>query len=231
MTAHQFLAINKPMGTDVLVVEGWISDYAFEAAVELFVKGHYKKMLTIVGPEKPSDLKKDASLIGVERAFRILKNFGIEEENVIAIPATYANKHRTLSSALALKDWLNKSEYDIRSLDVITETVHARKSYIIFKKVFSPDIQVGIIAAPTLKYNSKHWFFSLTGIRLVSRNFIGFLYAITVDKCLALWPHAGRSEREIAQSPGLTDRSNPRFYSDSFLLLQKRYCNIIYKLR
>ena len=113
MTAHQFLAINKPMGADVLVVEGWISDYAFKAAVELFVKGHYKKMLTIGDPEKPSDLKKDASLIEVERAFRILKNFGIEEENVIAIPAAYAKKHRTLSSALTLEDWLNKSEYDI----------------------------------------------------------------------------------------------------------------------
>ncbi|WP_293367015.1 hypothetical protein [Microcoleus sp. CAWBG50] len=43
---HPFLAVNAPIKADILVVEGWLPDYAVESAIAEFNKGGYRKLVT-----------------------------------------------------------------------------------------------------------------------------------------------------------------------------------------
>ena len=46
---HPFLAPTKPVHGDILVVEGWLPDYALKKAKERFQKGNYQLLVTIGG--------------------------------------------------------------------------------------------------------------------------------------------------------------------------------------
>ena len=41
---YGFLAVNDPLPGDILVIEGWSSDYVIEGAVEDFRKSQYKRI-------------------------------------------------------------------------------------------------------------------------------------------------------------------------------------------
>ncbi len=102
---HQFLALNAPLGGDILVVEGWLPDYALQQAVREFDNSDYRLLVTTGGPLSTgyhlSKYKTHAEL-----SADILKKMDLEANVIIAVPAPYAEKHRTFISALALKKWL-----------------------------------------------------------------------------------------------------------------------------
>ncbi|HEY9650475.1 MAG TPA: YdcF family protein, partial [Coleofasciculaceae cyanobacterium] len=43
---HPFLAPYSPIKAEVLVVEGWINDYALKDAIKEFERGGYQKLIT-----------------------------------------------------------------------------------------------------------------------------------------------------------------------------------------
>src|SRR3982750_4721345 len=48
--AYSFLAPTHPLGSGVLVVEGWAPDYALTAAASNFKQGNYQKLFVTGGP-------------------------------------------------------------------------------------------------------------------------------------------------------------------------------------
>ena len=49
---HAFLAVNQPLSSDVMVVEGWLSDFALKKAVQTFKSQNYHLMAVTGGPSK-----------------------------------------------------------------------------------------------------------------------------------------------------------------------------------
>ena len=47
---YPFLAITHRVNADILVVEGWIHEYAIRAAVKEFQSNHYQRVFTTGGP-------------------------------------------------------------------------------------------------------------------------------------------------------------------------------------
>ena len=47
---HGFLAGEKPVRGEILVVEGWIPDYAIPGAISEFEKNGYELMIAVGGP-------------------------------------------------------------------------------------------------------------------------------------------------------------------------------------
>ena len=45
-----FFAVNKPIQGEVMVVEGWLPDYALKDAVERFRRNNYRFLITTGGP-------------------------------------------------------------------------------------------------------------------------------------------------------------------------------------
>ena len=91
---HGFLAKNDPVATEVLVVEGWLPDYAIEAAMAEFQTGSYKT-LTTVGATVPrgfhlSEYKTFAELAAATSVAR-----GFNPQQLQIVSTEYAPECRT----------------------------------------------------------------------------------------------------------------------------------------
>ena len=62
-----------------------------------------------------------------------------------------------LRFAIALRNWFREQNLVVRSLNVLTEDVHARRSRLLFQGALGKDIKVGIIALPNPDYDWRHW--------------------------------------------------------------------------
>jgi len=177
---HPFLAVNAPIKADILVVEGWLPDYAIKSAIAEFKKGQYRQLITTGLPlGKGYYLAEYKNYAELTAATCIA--LGFDKDKVIAVPAASVVKHRTAASAIALRDWLAGSALKVDSINLYSFATHARRSWIIFQAVLNPDIKVGIIATEPQDYNPKEWWKSSEGFRAVTGEIMAYIYARFVD--------------------------------------------------
>ena len=174
---HPFLAATHRVPTDILVVEGWINAYAIRAAAEEFRKGSYRHVFTTGGPVVGSgryinDYNTTAS-VGAD----LLKGAGIPGESLHMVPSRVMDRHRTYTSAVALRDWFGEHNMPVRSINVLTEDAHGRRTRLLFQKAFGNDVAVGIIAVPNPDYDPKYWWRYSQGVREVLSEGVAYLYA------------------------------------------------------
>lgn len=172
-----FLATTHRVDTHVLVMEGWIHQYAIRGAADEFYRGGYKEVYTTGGPENGTgeyvnDYQTAAS-IGAE----ILKKFGVPEDHVQVAASHVNNRDRTYNSAIALRNWLRDHDVKVRGINVVTESCHARRTQLLFQEAFGNDISVGVIAVPNPDYDPKYWWHYSDGVREVIGESLAYLYA------------------------------------------------------
>jgi len=156
---YPFLAVTSRIQTDVLVVEGWVTDYAVKQAFSEFKNGSYRQIFTTGGPlERGFYLAEYNNFATIAAA--TLKKLGLEPEKVTVVSAPDVIKDRTHSYAIALRQWLANSNSPIKSMNLLTSDAHARRSWLIFQQVLAPKIKVGIIAAKPANYNPNKWWTS-----------------------------------------------------------------------
>jgi len=174
-----FLAVSSPIKADVLVVEGWLPDYALKQAFAEFESGDYRQIITTGGP-----LDKGSYLVQYKNAAELsaatLKALGLKKEKLIVVPAPGVIKDRTYAAAIAFSQWLSTSDLKLESINLYTYDAHARRSWLLFKKALGPKIKVGVIAAETLDYEPKKWWSSSAGVREVIDETIAYIYALMI---------------------------------------------------
>jgi len=176
--AERFLAETQRVNSNILVVEGWIHEYAIRAAAEEFKKGSYERVFTTGGPvvgigRYVNDYQTSAS-VGAD----LLKNAGVAPEFVQMVPSRVMDRDRTYGSAVALREWFR--EHDMaegKSFNVLTEDVHARRTRLLFQEAFGEGVKVGIIAVPSPDYDAKHWWRYSEGVKDVFMEGLAYLYA------------------------------------------------------
>jgi len=174
---HPFLAVTDRSDTKVLVVEGWVHDYAARSGAEEFKKNAYQTIYTTGGPVVGSggyinDQNTSAS-VGAD----LLKRAGVPAEAVQMVPSHVMGRDRTYSSAVALREWFSEHNLSVRSVNVVTEDAHARRTRLLFQKALGKDVQVGIISVPNPDYDAKHWWRYSEGVREVIGETVAYLYA------------------------------------------------------
>jgi hypothetical protein len=172
---HGFLAKNDPIVTDVLVVEGWLPDYALAAALCEFRQGKYLQLVTIGGPI-PHGSYLFSYQTFAELAVATLNALGLEPEYLLAVPDNSTGTSRTYDSATALKEWLPSANLEINSLNLLTLGTHSRRSWLLFNKAFEPHVKIGAIAIEPLHYDPQQWWKSSEGSRTIVSEFIAYLY-------------------------------------------------------
>lgn len=172
---HSFLAVNSPIKADVLVVEGWLPDYALKDALTEFEKRSYKKVVT-TGVPLPTGYYLAQYKTFAQLSAATLKALGLEKEKLTAVSAPDVIKDRTYASAVAFRQWLN-SNLPVESINLYTLDVHTRRSWLLFEQVLAPKIQVGAIAAKTQEYDPNQWWTSSEGVRSVISETIAYIYA------------------------------------------------------
>jgi len=173
--SHQFLAPTKSVKGDVLVVEGWLPDYALLEVKERFEKEEYRLLVTTGGligtGYHLSEYKTWASLTAAR-----LKKLGIPPEKIMSTSESVINKKdRTYYSVLALNERFKKDNLLVKSMDVVSLGVHARRTWVLYKKVFA-SASVGIIAIQPNNYDPLKWWLYSAGVRGVISEMIAYLY-------------------------------------------------------
>jgi len=69
---------------------------------------------------------------------------GIPKEKIVVATAGYTEKQRTFESAVAVWRVLRSARILPKAVNIFTFGPHARRSGVVFAKVFSPAINVGI---------------------------------------------------------------------------------------
>ena len=174
---YPFLAITHRVDTDVLVVEGWVHEYAARAAVEEFRGGSYQWVFTTGGPVEgtghyTNDYNTSASVCA-----DLLKKNGLPSESLQMAPSRVMDRDRTYGSAIALRNWLYEHNKTVHSMNVVTENVHARRTRLLFEKAFGDRVTIGIIAVPNFDYDSKHWWHYSEGVKEVVSESAAYIYA------------------------------------------------------
>jgi hypothetical protein len=173
---HPFLAQNNPIQAEILVVEGWLPDYALRGAVDEFRSNNYRLVITTGGLlEQGHFLSRHRS--NAELAAETIKSLGLNEESVVAVPAGRVKHDRTYESALALKRWLVESRTSLKCLNLYSLGPHARRSQLLFQRALGDNIAVGIIASDIRDYDPEHWWEYSSGVTRVIGEVINYCYA------------------------------------------------------
>ncbi len=198
---YPFLAVTHRVESNVLVVEGWIHPYAIRAAVEEFGTGRYQRVFTSGGPVVGkggyvNDFQTAAS-VGAD----LLRDGGIPSEALQMVPSRVIGRDRTYSSAVALKDWFGKHDVQVRSLNIVTEGAHARRSRLLFGEALGGHVDVGVISIPSPDFDARHWWYYSEGVQEMIEEGLGYLYA-------KFFFYPGKSD-SAAQTNAAGDRHPP----------------------
>ena len=172
---HPFLAPIKPVEGDVLVVVGQFPGYLKEIK-DRFEEGHYKLLVTVGRKYKTGHPMEQYKSEAGWTASR-LNAQGVLQEKIISVSITiYPRKDRTYHKALEVQKRLKKAGFAQASIDVVSFGVHARRTWVLFEKVFS-SVDVGVIAIRPNNYDTSRWWLFSEGVRSVISESIAYLYA------------------------------------------------------
>ena len=109
------------------------------------------------------------AVIKLDRTNRIINNFnsnaelarnkllamGIDSGLIIALPGKKVNINRTLTSALAFRDWLRTADIDVKGINIISLGMHTRRTWMTYKRILNKRYQIGIVSLPDYNYNNS----------------------------------------------------------------------------
>ncbi len=90
-----------------------------------------------------------------ELARNRLISMGIDSSRIIATPGERVRINRTLTSAVAFRNWLKTSNIDIRGINIFSMGTHARRTWMTFNKLLNEKYQIGIISVPDYLNRSR----------------------------------------------------------------------------
>jgi hypothetical protein len=186
VSSYALLAPEAPArNARTLVVEGWLDPPELKQAVEAFRRGHYERVLTTGGPIEPWV---DVGGWGnyAARAAAYLRTNGLAAEvPVIAVPAPETKLDRTWLSAQMVREWAQRSNVALDSIDLYSSGVHARRSWMVYRMAFGSGAEVGVLAAEPVDFDAKHWWTSSAGAKATMSEIVSLAWT----QC-CFWPTA-----------------------------------------
>jgi hypothetical protein len=171
---HGYLAASKPVGGRVLIVEGWMGPEELEETAEIFRSRGYERVITTGGPIVRWPPAAGPRTFADQAAW-YLKERGVPENVITPVAARAVSADRTYLSALTVRDWAKASATRLESFDVISDGPHARRSWLLYQRVF-PEAKVGIIATRSYDYDARKWWRSSLGAKDVIDQTVGLIW-------------------------------------------------------
>ena len=179
-TVYPFLAVNQPIGSGSLVVEGWMNRESVLTAIELFESEGYDRIYTTGGPIVSGSyfslLYPDHETHAEVAAHQFLES-GVSADRVVAVPRVFVPSNRTYFSALALRLRLIEDGLTGHSLDILVAATHARRSWLLFEEALAGVGDVGVRALPPRSFDPDRWWTTSVGVRTVVSEVIAYCYA------------------------------------------------------
>lgn len=173
---HDFLSPIKPVAdAKILVIDAWIDDKEMDEVVKIFKSSNYTYVLVPGGKLDRGLFFPGIVSVGDLSAI-VLACKGIPQNKLTPLYVKQVKKDRTYQSALTVKSWMERNKVN-SNIDVFTSSTHARRSWLLYRKAFRNECNIGIIAARHTDYDARHWWNSSNGFRTVVDESIAYLYA------------------------------------------------------
>lgn len=173
---YPFLAPDKPPHKGLMVIEGWIHDFALDEAVRMYKSGNYSKIIcTGVPIETGSYIQAFKSY--PEMTTARLVEMGIDPADIITAISEETNKDRTYVAATALRQYIMAYNIGETNVHLITTGPHGRRSCLLFQKALGDDYHVGVTCLDDFGYEPDRWYAYSEGVRKVLGEFIAYTYA------------------------------------------------------
>ncbi len=173
---YPFLSPEKNPHEGLMVVEGWIHDFALDEAVLLYKAGNYSKIIcTGVPIETGSYIQQFKSY--PEMTANRLRKLGIPEDEILITIADETKKDRTYLAAVALRQSFMTYNIAETNIHLVTVGAHGRRSRMLFQKALGPDYAIGVTCLEASSYDSKSWYTCSEGVRSVIGEVIAYTYA------------------------------------------------------
>lgn len=165
-SAYPILAPTDRVAADLLVVEGWLPEYALEAAIKEFHSRDYQILITSGGPlwegHHASNLGSYAALAG-----KVLTSLAFDPDLLQIVPGPKVWRHRTYHSAVAVREHLLEHNSSPKGINIVTLGPHGRRTSIIYSQVLGDIAPLGIISLPSAEYDPEAWWKTSEGTKHV----------------------------------------------------------------
>lgn len=173
--AHGFLSLDRRVPANVLVVEGWLPQYALDQAREEFGRGGYEWLVTVGGPLPEGHLVSGftsyASLAG-----ETLRRMQFPDARLIVAPAARTLRDRTFHALRGARQGLAERGITVKGVNVVSLGPHARRSGLLGTRVFGRTIPVGVMACAPRDYDPERWWRSSEGLKQTAVEGIGWAH-------------------------------------------------------
>jgi len=172
----EFLNLCAPIKADILLIEGWLPDQALVQASKLFWEDGYTAIIT-TGPPLQHGYFLSEYKTHAEFSAATLVALGIPRELIISLPCPSAERYRTYTSALAVKQYCEYKGVRPNGINIYTMSCHARRSWFIYRQLFAPaNVRIGVLAHQPDNFDLRHWWRTSAGGRIVVGEFIAYGY-------------------------------------------------------
>jgi len=171
-----FLVVNRPLETEVLIVDGLLPGYGYDSIVSLVKKNSYKYLIT-TGADVDYVYNSGEHFNIAEFSYNVLSTKDIGDCKLYKAPAHNVVRDRTFTSAITLKNWFVRNKIFPWKINIVSFSCHARRTWILYRKAFRQYAEVGIITIPDMSYNYKKWYNNSKGVRMVLSETIGYIYS------------------------------------------------------
>lgn len=181
LRGEAFFALTERQPAEVLVFEGWIGTEGLHAAKAEFDAGGYRYIVATGGltgkfwyaPERRWSL--------VEIARIELQRMQVPADKIIEAPTPETDDNRTFAIAKSTWRSLHARGIQPKSINVFTLAAHARRSRLIYSKVFGPEVKVGVVAWLPPGYESGPWWKSSERAEEMLKETAGYPYELFLN--------------------------------------------------
>jgi len=206
--AYGFFAVDAPlpprdgMPTPVVVVEGWIDEEALSQAAALVRSAGYPRVIVSGGPIDDSFSRFPNFAARAAETLRPQLPAGVR---VDVVPSPRTAQDRSYASAVWVRDWAQREGLAMDRFDVITHSIHARRTRLVYRMAFGPDAAVGIRSTEPRQFDAPHWWRSSAAFKAQ----IGEALSLAYTHC-CFWPAPrGSHEERWAVPPSGAGKSAP----------------------
>lgn len=140
---ESYLSRPERMPADTLVVESWIQPDGLHAAAAEYRSGGYRHLVVTGGMTGSKGTSRRRSYVAM--AQKELVEAGVAIEDIIAGHMPDVENQRTYSMAVGVQRALHERNVHPTSINVFTAGTHARRSQIVYSRVFGAAVDVGVI--------------------------------------------------------------------------------------
>jgi len=176
---ESFLSLTQRLPAHVLVVEGWIGRPGIHAAVAEFWQRGYQYIVATGG--LTSNRWGDEQASYAEMAAGEMIRLGVPKEKIVIATSEHTESHRTFESAVAVWRTLRDAGIKSKALNVFTLGPHARRSALVFAKVNSHDVKIGVIGWLPPEYKTEPWWRSSERSRELLEETVGYLNEVLLN--------------------------------------------------